>query len=158
MEANLIQSDAFAEETHSGRVWSLVILPAVIGPALSVAFYPTHPARIAFVVVCVIGIVATTMAWAGFQYRFLQDAVEIRTLGFRLRSIRRQDIVSYAVEPWSFMRGYGIRGVGRVRAYTWGNRVVHIRTKNGEVFLGHSDPERIVRDLDLVTGFSMQRR
>jgi hypothetical protein len=30
--------------------------------------------------------------------------------------------------------------------------VVHIRTSNGEIFLGHSDPERIVRDLDMVTG------
>ena len=47
VEANSMQSDALAEETHSGRVWSLVILPAVLGPALSVAFYPTHPARIA---------------------------------------------------------------------------------------------------------------
>ncbi len=158
VEANLMQSDALAEETHTGRVWSLVILPAVLGPALSVVFYPTQPARIAFVVVCVMGFGATTMAWAGFRYRFLQDAVEISTIGFRLRSIPRQDIVSYAVESWSFMRGYGIRGIGRVRAYTWGNKVVHITTKNGEVFLGHSDPERIVRDLDLVTGFSTPRR
>jgi hypothetical protein len=32
----------------------------------------------------------------------------------------------------------------------WGNKVVHIKTSNGEVFLGHSDPQRIVRDLDRV--------
>jgi len=60
--------------------------------------------------------------------------------------------VSYSIEPWAFMRGYGIRGIGNTRAYVWCNKVVHIRTSNGEIFLGHSDPERIVRDLDMVTG------
>jgi len=29
---------------------------------------------------------------------------------------------------------------------------VHIKTSNGEIFLGHNDPERIVRDLNMVTG------
>jgi hypothetical protein len=93
------------------------------------------------------------MAWSGFQYRFLQNAVEIRLLGFRLRSIPRESIVSYSIEPWAFVRGYGIRGIGRTRAYVWGNKVVHIRTTSGEIFLGHGDPERIVRDLNMVTGF-----
>jgi hypothetical protein len=60
--------------------------------------------------------------------------------------------VSYSIEPWAFIRGYGIRGIGNTRAYVWCNKVVHIRTSNGEIFLGHSDPERIVRDLDMVTG------
>jgi hypothetical protein len=92
------------------------------------------------------------MAWSGFQYRFLRHGVEIRMLGFRLRSIPKQSIVSYAIEPWTLIRGYGIRGIGSTRAYVWCNKVVHIKTSNGEVFLGHSDPERIVRDLDLVTG------
>jgi hypothetical protein len=32
----------------------------------------------------------------------------------------------------------------------WGNKVVHIKTSNGDIFLGHSDLERIVRDLDRV--------
>ena len=72
---------------------------------------------------------------------------------FRLRSIPKQAIVRYSIEPWALMRGYGIRGVGSTRAYVWGNKVVHITTTNGEVFLGHSDPERIIRDLDRVTGF-----
>ena len=93
------------------------------------------------------------MAWSGFQYRFLRHGVEIRTLGFRLRSIPKESIVSYSIEPWTFIRGYGIRGIGSTRAYVWCNKVVHIQTSKGEVFLGHSDPERIVRDLDLVTGF-----
>jgi hypothetical protein len=93
------------------------------------------------------------MAWSGFQYRFLRRGVEIRTLGFRLRSIPKEAIVSYSIEPWTLSRGSGIRGMGSRRAYVWGNKVVHIKTSKGEIFLGHSDPERIVRDLDLVTGF-----
>jgi hypothetical protein len=33
----------------------------------------------------------------------------------------------------------------------WGNSGVRIKTTQGEVFLGHSEPEKIMRDLDLVT-------
>lgn len=153
MEAKSMQSDVIAEETHAGRLWSLIILPALIGPAISVALYPTGPARWALGVVGVVGIGTLALVLSGFQYRFLRDEVEIRTMGFRLRSIPKQAIVSYSIEPWAFARGYGIRGIGSTRAYVWGNKVVHIKTTNGEVFLGHNDPERIVRDLNMVTGF-----
>ena len=122
-------------------------------PAISVAFYPTAPARWAFVVIAVVGIGSLALVWSGFQYRFLRHGVEIRTLGFRLRSIPKQAIVSYSIESWGLPRGYGIRGIGNTRAYVWGNKVVHIKTTNGDVFLGHSDPEKIVRDLDEMTGF-----
>jgi len=36
-------------------------------------------------------------------------------------------------------------------AYVWGKRGVRIKTSEGEVFLGHSQPEKLVRDLDLMT-------
>jgi len=156
MQANAFEEHVLAEETHSGGVWGVIILAAMVGPALSVIFVPTALGRFALAVVGVLGLGALLMAWSGFQYRFLQNAVEIRTLGFRLRSIPKQSIVSYSIEPWSLLRGYGIRAAGRTRAYVWGNRVVHIRTTNGEVFLGHNDPERIVRDLNMVTGFVTQ--
>jgi hypothetical protein len=147
------QGDLLAEETHSGRTWTLIILLALIGPLISVALAPTAAVRWPVMLAGLVGLFALAMAWSGFQYRFLRDGIEIRMLGFRLRSIPRQSIVSYSIEPWTFMRGYGIRGIGSTRAYVWCNKVVHIRTANGEVFLGHSDPERIVRDLDMVTGF-----
>ena len=73
--------------------------------------------------------------------------------GLRLRSIPRQDILSYAIEPWPFIRGRGIRGWSSTRAYVWGNKVVHIRLTDGDVYLGHEHPDRLVRDLDRVTGF-----
>lgn len=148
------QNDVLAKETHNGPVWGVVILVAVAGPAASVLSFPTSPARFAFILVGLVGVGAILMAWTGFQYRFLRQGVEIRTLGFSLREIPKQTIVKYAIEPWAWWRGFGIRGVGNRRAYVWGTRVVHIVMTNGEVYLGHSDPERIVRDLDMVTGFA----
>jgi len=112
---------------------------------------PAPAIRISMVLVGLIGLAAIAAAWNGFQYRFLVHGMEIRALGFRLRSIPRQQIQSYTVESWSALRGYGIRGVGSTRAYVWGNKVVHIKTSNGDVYLGHSDPAQIVRDLDMVT-------
>jgi hypothetical protein len=146
------QSDVLAEETHSGRAWSLIIFLALIGPLIGVALVPSTAGRWAVALVGVIAIGTFAMSWSGFQYRFLRHGVEIRMLGFRLRSIPKQSIVSYSIEPWAFIRGYGIRGIGSSRAYVWCNQVVHIKTSNGEIFLGHSDPHRIVRDLDMVTG------
>jgi len=156
METSTNRRDLIAVETHSSPLWGLIILLAVLGPAVSVALVPSAPARVALAAVAAIGLGAFGMAWGGFQYRFLRHGVEIRTLGYRLRTIPKQAIVSYSIEPWAFLRGYGIRGMGNTRAYVWGNQLVHIKTTNGEVFLGHSDPERIIRDLDRVTGLVMK--
>jgi len=150
--SDAFQGNVLAEETHSGRAWSLIILLGLIGPMIGVALVPSTANRWAVALVGVIAIGTFAMSWSGFQYRFLRHGVEIRMLGFRLRSIPKQSIVSYSIEPWAFIRGYGIRGIGNTRAYVWGNQVVHIKTSNGEIFLGHKDPERIVRDLNMVTG------
>jgi hypothetical protein len=145
-------SDLLAEETHSGGAWILLIVPAMLGPVIALSLAPATVVRWPAIFACVIGLGTLAMTWSGFQYRFLREGVEIRMLGFRLRSIPKESIVSYSIEPWAFIRGYGIRGIGRTRAYVWCNKVVHIRTSDGEIFLGHSDPVRIVRDLDMVTG------
>ncbi len=150
--SDVFQSDVLAEETHSGRAWSLIILLAMIGPVIALSRARTTAIFWPMILVGLVGVGACAMAWSGFQYRFLRHGVEIRMLGFRLRSIPKQSIVSYSIEPWAVVRGYGIREIGSTRAYVWCNQVVHIRTSNGEIFLGHSDPERIVRDLDMVTG------
>ncbi len=145
-------ADLLAQEKHSGRILTLVILPALIVPSI-VLFSASVPAlRVSMAMVALILVATIVAAWAGFEYRFLRHGLEIRALGFRLRSIPRQQIQSYAPESWSPVRGYGIRGIGNSRAYVWGNKVVHIKTTNGDIFLGHNDPEKIVRDLDLVMG------
>jgi hypothetical protein len=138
--SDAFQPDVLAEETHSGRAWSLLILLAMIGPAIALSQPRTAVVVWPAILVGLVGLGVSAMAWSGFQYRFLRHGVEIRMLGFRLRSIPRQSIVSYSIEPWAFIRGYGIRGIGNTRAYVWCNQVVHIRTSNGEIFLGHSDP------------------
>jgi len=93
---------------------------------------------------------AAALAWSGFHYRFTDHGVEISTLGFRLRSIPLHSIEAYAAAPWNPMGGYGIRGVGERRAYVWGNTGVRIMLSDGEVFLGHCEPERIMNDLNLI--------
>ncbi|MGA9475983.1 MAG: hypothetical protein WBV36_26185 [Terriglobales bacterium] len=148
------QSEVIAVETHNGRIWSLIVVLALVVPAISVAMVPTRPARFALAIVGVVGLLAFAMAWSGFEYRFLRHGVEIRMMGFRLRSIPRSAILSYAIEPWAFIRGYGIRGLGRTRAYVWCNKVVHIHTSNADIYLGHNDPVRIVRDLDQMMGLA----
>jgi hypothetical protein len=148
--SDAFQNDLLVEETHSGRAWSLIILLALIGPMIGVALVPSTVGRWAVALIGVIAIGTFAMSWSGFQYRFLRHGVEIRMLGFRLRSIPKQSIVSYSIEPWAFIRGYGIRGIGNSQAYVWCNQVVHITTSNGEIFLGHNDPQRIVRDLNMV--------
>jgi len=150
-QAPLPDGETLSIETHAGRAWSVVILVAMIGPVVAMAFTP-GAVRIPLVLVSTVGIFAFTMAWAGFEYRFMQHGLDIRMLGLRLRSIPRSAIVSYAIEPWAFIRGYGIRGIGTSRAYVWCNKVVHIKTTNGEVYLGHNDPARIIRDLDRMMG------
>jgi hypothetical protein len=94
--------------------------------------------------------VIAASAWSGFRYFFTPYGVEIHTLGYRLRSIPLKNIVSYQEGTWNPLRGYGIRGLGGSCAYVWGNRVVRIHTTEGDVILGHSDPDRIVRDLDRI--------
>jgi hypothetical protein len=153
MSSNAFQSDVLAEETHPGRTASVLILLALLGPMVAVALAPARGPMLPLILVGVVGVFAWAMAWSGFQYRFRREGVEIRMLGFSLRTIPRDQILTYSIEPWSLIRGYGIRGIGRTRAYVWCNRVVHIRTQGGEIYLGHENPERIVRDLDLVTGY-----
>jgi len=141
---------ALAEEVHASPWWVLVfLLPLAL--ELGILFtVPLAGVRIAAVLLALLFAACAAFAWSGFQYRFSPAGLEIRTLGFRLRSIPVGQIRDYKTESWSVLRGYGIRGVGGCRAYVWGNKVVHIRTSDGDVFLGHSEPERIVRDLDMI--------
>lgn len=145
-------ADLLVEETHSAGAWVWLILPAVVGPVIAASMVPVPVARVAMALVVLIGSVTIAVACSGFQYRFLKQGVEIRLLGFRLRSISKEQVQSYRAESWSALRGYGIRGVGNTRAYVWGNKVVHIKTSNGDIFLGHRDPARIVSALDKMMG------
>jgi hypothetical protein len=153
----------FADEVHASPVLAIVIAALPCAVFLSVATNAAVPVpglRLFTVLILPITAVAL-LPWRGFHYLFSPAGVEIRTLGFRLRFIPADEIRSYSAEPWSAIRGYGIRGIGACKAYVWGNRGVRIWTTTGEVFLGHDNPGKIIRDLDLVTnhqGHEVTRR
>lgn len=142
--------EILAEEVHSGRKLTLLFLvpPVILAPVFLAIPLPT--VRLATSILAVIMLAAFAMAWDGFHYYFTPQGVEIRTLGFRLKSIPLLQIKNYEIQSWSPIRGYGIRGVGNCKAYVWGNNGVRLDLFDGSVFLGHSDPQRIVHDLNVI--------
>lgn len=143
-------SSVLAVERHNSPKMALVMGVATIPMIAVITAIPVTGLRIALGVAVALMLGSAALAWDGFHYVFSPSGVEIRTLGFRLRSIAAADIKSYAIDRWNIIGGYGIRGVGDKRAYVWGNRGVLIKTSEGEVFLGHDRPEQIIRDLDLI--------
>ena len=148
----LAEAGLIAEESHASAFYVFPMLGLVAFDIYLVIAVENPGFRLALSLVAVLMLAASAMAGAGFRYRFTTAGVDIRMLGLRLRSIPAEDIRGYSADRWSLKGGYGIRGVGERRAYVWGNRGVRITTREGEVFLGHDRPERIVRDLDRISG------
>ncbi len=149
--APLAAAPWLAQETHASPLFAVILLLPALVQLWILSAAPHGIARVTLALMCLLFLVIAIFAGTGFRYYFGPAGVEIRALGYRLRSIPASQIASYAIEPWNILRGYGIRGVGGTRAYVWSNKVVHIKTSQGEVFLGHSQPERIIRDLDMIT-------
>ena len=139
-----------AEEVHASPLWALLFAVLTAIELGVIAIIPLRGLRLVMVLPALLLFGVTALAWSGFHYRFTAHGVEISTLGFRLRSIPLQNIKAYAVAPWNALGGYGIRGVGERRAYVWGNTGVRITLSDGEVFLGHREPEKIMNDLNLI--------
>ena len=147
-------SSHISEEIHASRFWGMFVAAIVGLELLFLSRTPVPGARIGLALVTVLLSAVAAQAWYGFHYVFTHSGIEIRSLGFRLRSIPAAQIQQYSVARWSLLRGYGIRGIGNCRAYVWGNRGVRIQTSHGVVFLGHDEPERIVHDLDVMKQFA----
>jgi hypothetical protein len=139
-----------AEESHGSRAFAVLFLVIAIIELAAAFAIPLRGARIGMALSSALFLLIAAHTWSGFHYRFTPAGIEISTLGWRLRSIPQQQISGYRPEKWMALRGYGIRGVGKTRAYVWGNDVVHITTHDGEVFLGTNDPARTVRELDMM--------
>jgi hypothetical protein len=139
-----------AQETHASPLFAMVFLLPLFFLLWMLTTVPLGTARLGMGLMCVLFLGIAIFAGSGFHYFFGPSGVEIRALGYRLRSIPASQITSYGIEPWNILRGYGIRGIGGTRAYVWCNKVVHIKTAQGEVFLGHTEPERVIRDLDMI--------
>ncbi|ABF40403.1 hypothetical protein Acid345_1401 [Candidatus Koribacter versatilis Ellin345] len=143
-----------AEFVHNsstlGGVFSVVALAMIGGGFLLPA---VGPARGVLATVGVILLACAIWAWTGFQYRITTAGVEIRSLGMPFRFIPATDIQTFearACNPLTDFGGWGIRGIGKMRAYIWGgNRCVHIRTHAGdEIYLGLAEADRMVRELE----------
>jgi Protein of unknown function (DUF1648) len=139
-----------AQETHASPLLAMLFLLPLFFELWILSTIPPGAARLGLILISILFLAIAIFAGSGFHYYFGHSGVEIRTLGYRLRSIPASQITSYAVEPWNILRCYGIRGIGDTRAYVWCNKVVHIKTPQGEVFLGHNQPERIIHDLDMI--------
>jgi hypothetical protein len=150
----LPEGQTLADEVHGSRMFAVLFAVIALVQFAVFASVPQFGVRAGMALMCLLFLLIAAHAWDGFHYRFTPAGVEISTLGLRLRSISRDQIGRYGIEKWTALRGYGIRGVGNTRAYVWGNKVVHITTLEGEVFLGHNDPARIVRDLDTMKQYA----
>lgn len=151
----LAGSEVLAEEVHAGkRLAAILILGAGISLLLFFAT-PNTTSRVAFAAIGVVMLSAVAMAWDGFHYYFSRNGVEIRTLGFRLKSIPLGQIKTYEIQSWNPVRGFGIRGIGNCKAYVWGTSGVRVHTSDGEIFLGHGDPQRIVHDLNVIKRYQL---
>jgi hypothetical protein len=139
-----------AEEVHGSALWASVFTVLTAVELSVIALIPLSGLRWVMALPALLLLGAAALAWSGFHYRFTAHGVEISTLGFRLRSIPLETIKAYAVAPWNPMGGYGIRGIGERRAYVWGNTGVRLMLSDGEVFLGHREPERIMNDLNQI--------
>ena len=153
----LSTAEVLAEEVHSGRRWGIIFLLPVAGLAALAVSIPNGTARLALGLTAAITAAAYAMAWDGFHYYFSRHGVEIRTLGFRLKSIPLLQIKNYEIQNWNALRGYGIRGAGNRKAYVWGKTGVRVEMYDGEVFLGHSDPQRIVHDLNVIKRYQQSQ-
>jgi hypothetical protein len=142
-----------AEEVHASPwlAWGMLVPAAA---ELIMAARVPAAVRIVLILSALVLTGVAVMAWSGFRYLFTPLGVEVRTLSFHLYSVPAVQIKDYAVARWNPLGGYGIRGVGKRRAFVWGNQGVRIHTTDGEIFLGHGDPERIIDDLDAIKQFA----
>ncbi|PYX90205.1 MAG: hypothetical protein DMG68_02590 [Acidobacteria bacterium] len=146
--------EVIAQEVHAVRGWAILFLPLIAIEFAVIVSAPNAGMRFGLTLVCLVLALAVAMVWNGFHYYFTRHGLEIRTLGFRLKSIPATQIQQYSSRNWNPIGGYGIRGLGNRRAYVWGNKGVCIKTRDGEVFLGHAEPEKIIRDLDSMMKFT----
>src|SRR5262249_17451797 len=79
--------DVIAVEAHGARGGSFILLLALVAEVWIVSTVAVAALRVGVVIVGTVLLAACAMAWSGFRYYFTRQGLEIRTLGFRLRSI-----------------------------------------------------------------------
>ncbi len=152
--ANAHGGGLIAEFTHNSPTMAAVFVVIVVGLMLvGVTLNLKGPAFGIPMVVGVIMLACAAWALSGFTYRITTAGVEVRSFGMPFRFIPASDIQSFEARtcnPLTDFGGWGIRGIGKMRAYIWGGkRCVHIRTNAGdEIYLGLAEADRMVRELE----------
>jgi len=129
-------------------VWTFLLLGPLLVLSICELRIPDRGVRIVFVPVTLVFLVTGAATWSG--YRFTRSGLEIRALGFRLRSIPKEQICHDQPSSWNWTALWH-SGLGEDRAYVWGNSAVRITTAGESVFLGHTEPQRLIHDLEVLT-------
>jgi Protein of unknown function (DUF1648) len=148
-----------AEETQRAPLAAL-LFTILAGLFLIIALkLPPSPIwlRILLYAVTALMLWVISQAWGGFHYRVTSTGVDVRTGGIRICSIPKATIQDYRIaqiDPLGDFGGWGIRMLPGKRAFIWhGHEAVRIRTPQRTVYLGHDQPERLVKDLDVMMKF-----
>jgi hypothetical protein len=153
-QANAEQGSVVAEYRHGsqgvGAVFGAIGLASILLP---VALHATGPGLAVPVMVGVVILACAVWAYSGFGYRLTTAGLEIRMFGVPIRFIPRDDIAfvqAQSCNPLTDFGGWGIRGIGQMRAYIWGgSRCVQIRTHSGDkIYLGIADADRLAREIE----------
>ncbi|HEY3929379.1 MAG TPA: DUF1648 domain-containing protein [Candidatus Koribacter sp.] len=126
---------------------------AVAMLGLPLALDVSGPGRMIPAVVGFVTLICAIWAYTGFVYRLSTNGLEIRMLGVPIRFVSAAQIASVNARACDALKdfgGWGIRGIGNMRAYVWGgDRCVHIHTHAGEdIYLGSSDAQQLARELE----------
>jgi hypothetical protein len=152
--SNASSGELIAEEVHNSvRLSTMFAGISVVMICSTNLLHMAGPARGILVTVGLILLGCAVWAYTGFIYRITTAGLEIRMLGFPIRFVPAMDITAMQAKdcnPLTDFGGWGIRGIGKMRAYIWGgNRCVYLQTHAGdEIYLGIRDADRMVRELE----------
>ena len=163
-------TNALGVEVHRSRLIAAMAW-AVAGVALAVAVVlwaaaarEAGTAHLLVPIALVPLAVALAMAYiafltgAGFRYVVYPTALRIQWGPKALGTVAAGDITSLAIEPirpLAQFGGWGVRCRGADRAYIWkGRRAVRLTTREGRIFLGSGEPERLLGLLRQMEGLA----
>jgi hypothetical protein len=146
-----------AEEVHRGR--GAIILYGWLGCAIYAICLPIDDiaaVRVVSTILAFLALAVGILAECGYRYRFTSRGLEISTLGFPLRFIPVDQILHYEPAKWTPRDRWNFGIYGRRRSFVWGGPGLRIETLDGQVYLGHEFPEKIVALFDQMKQSSAQ--
>jgi hypothetical protein len=137
------------DEFHRGR--GGIIAYGCLGGAIYAMCRPIDDilaVRLVSGTLALLALAVGVLAECGYRYRFTPRGLEISTLGFRLQFVPVDRILSYEQAKWTPSDRWNFGIYGRHRCYLWGGPGVRIETLDGQVYIGHESPQKIVAHLN----------